>query len=237
MAMSEYKVIKIGRLQHFFAINDQPFLVFSQELLVYLPGARPAAAAEPVRQSHANSRRQQAEQPLAEFIAEYFFHEFITMISRSQAVSVAYEYFLPVEFECLRFVIDGDVQFLFKITAHPHVVVAGKKMNGDTGIRDLRHFPQDTGISFGYDGPVFIPEVEQVADDKDLRRILPDLFEECYDMPFPDQAGPVIGGAQVKIGEEIYFFSGGDLHHVKISIWDCPLINYVNDPPGTGRLP
>src|SRR5258708_22813082 len=159
MAMSEYKVIKIGRLQHFFAINDQPFLVFSQELLVYLPGDRPAAAAEPIRESHANSRRQQAEQPLAEFIAEYFFHEFITMISRSQAVSVAYEYFLPVEFECLRLVIDGDVQFMFKITAHLHVVVTGNKMNGDTGMRYLRPFPQDTGICLWYAGPVYLPEV------------------------------------------------------------------------------
>src|SRR5258708_28006092 len=150
MAMSEYKVIKIGRLQHFFAINDQPFLVFSQELLVYLPGDRPAAAAEPVRQSHANSRRQQAEQPLAEFIAEYFFHEFITMISRSQAVSVAYEYFLPVEFVCLGFVIDVGVQFLFKITAHPHVVVGGKNMNVFTGNRYLRLSTHDTMLSVGF---------------------------------------------------------------------------------------
>src|SRR5882757_2873035 len=89
MAMSKYKIIKIRCLQYFFTINDQPFLVFSQECLINLPGDRPAAAAEPVRQPYAKSRRKNAEQPLADLVTEYFFYEFIAMISRPQAISMA----------------------------------------------------------------------------------------------------------------------------------------------------
>ncbi len=212
MAVTEDEIIEILRLQDFFAINDQPFLILPQELLVYLAGNGPAAAAEPVSQSDADGGWQDAEQPLAGFIAEYLFQEFIAMVTRPKSVPMTDEHFFPVVLKCFGLMVDRDVQFFLEISAHPHVMIAGKEMNGDTRIRDRGQLPQNAGIAFGNDRPVFVPEVEEVTYDKDLRRILPDLLQEGDDLSFAHQAGRMVGGTQMKIGEEVDLFSGRDLH-------------------------
>jgi hypothetical protein len=132
------------------------------------------------------------------------------MVTGSQPIAMTDQHLFTIVFEDPGFVVDRDIQLLFKVAAHPHIVIAGKKMNGNTRIGDLRHLSQDTGIAFGHYRPVFIPEIEEVPYDKDFRGILPDLFEESDDVPFADQAGRMIGSAQMKIREEIDLFSGGD---------------------------
>ena len=103
----------------------------------------------------------------------------------------------------LQFPVHRDAELLRKIIEHPHIVIAGKKMNGDARIGDLRHLSQDTRIAFGHHRPVFIPKIEEVSDNEDFRGILPDLFEESDDVPFANKTGRMIGSAQMKIIKEI----------------------------------
>ena len=134
------------------------------------------------------------------------------MISGTETIPMPDKKFLPIPFKGLRLMINGNIQLLLKITAHPHIMIARKEMYRNTRVRDLRQLPQDTRIPFGYDRPVFIPEIEEIPYDEDLRGIPPDLLEKGYDIPFPDQALCAIGCAQMKIGEKVYFFSGEQLH-------------------------
>src|ERR1700744_4392853 len=114
------------------------------------------------------------------------------MIAGSQPVAMADQEFFAIVVERSGFVVYRDLELLFEVPAHPHVMVAGKEMNRDAGVPDLRHFSEDAGIAFRHDCPVLIPEVEEVAYDEDLCRVVADLFEEGDDMPFPGQAGSVV---------------------------------------------
>src|SRR5580658_678500 len=123
-----------------------------------------------------------------------------------------YVEFPAVEFKCPGLMIDGDIQFLFEIAAHPHVMIAGEKMDRDTTVGDLRQLSQNAGISFGDHGSVLVPEIEQVPDDENDRRILPDLFQKDSDSFLAEKAGGMIGCAQMKVREKIDLLSGRDLH-------------------------
>src|ERR1700722_14575960 len=146
------------------------------------------------------------------------------------------QHLFAIIFECPGFVVYRDIQFRFEVPAHPHIMIAGKKMNGNTRIRDLRHLSQNTGIAFGYHCPVFIPEIEEVTYNENFRGILPDLFEESDDMPFANQAGRMIGSAQMKIREKIDLFSRRQLHGANLSfklrlrpvdLWSAWLSDYL----------
>jgi hypothetical protein len=70
--MAENKIIVIFLLKHFFAVNDQPFLLLAQEPFVDLTGDGPAATAEPAREAHTYRRREDAEQPLTDLLRKIF---------------------------------------------------------------------------------------------------------------------------------------------------------------------
>ena len=53
----------------------------------------------------------------------------------TQAIAMAYQEFLIAKDECPGLMIYRDIQLLFKIAAHPHIMIAGKKINRDTLIR------------------------------------------------------------------------------------------------------
>ena len=73
MPVAKNKKVVMLLVQHFFAIANQPFFIFSQKLRIILACCRPAAFARPVCYTHAYIRREQAKQPLTGFIPEYLF--------------------------------------------------------------------------------------------------------------------------------------------------------------------
>src|SRR5205085_1476351 len=145
----ENKIVKELFLQNVFAIGNQPFIFFSEKYCVCLSGNSPAAATHIIRNAYTDGGRQNSKHPLTSRIAEDFFEHLVTMIARSQPIAMTNKEFLSVKFKSLWFKINGYVQLFLKITFHPHIVVANKKMHGNTAIGDGSHFPQDTHVSFG----------------------------------------------------------------------------------------
>lgn len=216
--VSEYTIIVELPLQYFLAIDDEPFVLFPEELFVGLPCSGPASPAQKVRQTYPPCGVQRAEHPLAEFVPEYFFDEFIAVVTGTQAISVSDKELLSIEFERFWFMVHGDIQFFFKITIHPHVVVPGKKMNGNTCVGKPCELPQQTDVAFRHNCFVFVPEIEDIANNEEYSRFRHDLFQEMDNPVFSFPALRVVGRAQVEIGEEVNLFSRWKDHGGKFKI-------------------
>jgi hypothetical protein len=79
-----------------------------------------------------------------------------------------------------RFKINRDVEFLLEIIFHPHIVIAHKKMNGDTAVGDFCKFAQYSYISFGNDFAV----LNQKSNRSPMIKITAAFFyfiQECND--------------------------------------------------------
>src|SRR5688572_27123529 len=99
------------------------------------------------------------------------------------------EEFFIIKSEWFGFEINGHVQFLLKIIFHPHVVVAYKKIQWNAFISKVGQCTQQTHISFRHYSFIFIPEIEHIAHDKNMRGIVLNGFKEInYDL-FPLKAG------------------------------------------------
>src|SRR5215813_11900222 len=98
------------------------------------------------------------------------------MISGAQSISMSNKKFLIVPFINLGMMIYGNVQFIFKIPSHPHVVIAYKKMNGNAAVCYLCKFPEQPHITLGYYCFIFIPKVEHISKDEDLAGIFTYTF-------------------------------------------------------------
>src|SRR5579859_3267148 len=123
MTMPENKIVEMLLLQHFPAVNDQPFLLLTQEDRILGAGDRPAAAAKPARQPHPDGRWQEAEQGLAGPVAKDLLDELIAMVAGSQSIPMTDIESLPIVLEHLWLMIDGDIQLFLEITLHPHIVI------------------------------------------------------------------------------------------------------------------
>ena len=82
-------------------------------------------------------------------------------------------------------------------------MVAHEKMQADAEIGQFTQLAQQAYMSFGYYPPIFIPEVEQVAHQKDLGRIVFDPVQESDQVAFTFQTGSGVGSTQMKIGKEV----------------------------------
>ena len=128
MPVAENKIIVVFFLQYFFTVYDQPLFVFPEKDFVALPGLRPALAAEIIGDAHADGGRQDAEEPVAGFVAEYLLDEFIPMVSGSEAIAMPYKEFLSVKGKRSRLEINGNIEFLLEIIFHPHIVIAHEEI-------------------------------------------------------------------------------------------------------------
>lgn len=216
MPVTENKIIEMLRTQYFLAINNQPFIVLSQELFVIHTRDGPAAAAGPIGDTHANGGRQNTKEPLAHPVAKYLLHELISMIAGTQPISMPNIKSTAIVFKGLGLVIHRYVELLLEIAAHPHIVIAHKKMYGDTRVRDLSHLAQYPRIPLRHHGTVLVPEVEQVAYNKYPGCVPANGLQKANNVLFPYQAGGMVGSAQVHVGEKIDLFSWRDLHGVKL---------------------
>src|SRR5688572_30673510 len=111
------------------------------------------------------------------------------MVPGAQSIAVTNEEFLIIKNELLGFEVNGNVQFFLKIIFHPHVVVAHKKIQWNAFISKIGQRTQQTHISFRHYSFIFIPEIEHVAYDKNMRGIVLNRLKKInYDL-FPLKAG------------------------------------------------
>src|SRR5262245_34824062 len=98
MSMPEHKKINIFLLQHFLAVNDQPFPVFPEKNFLSGTCLGPAPPAHIVSYPHTHYGWQDTEKPLAGRISKYSFQSLITMITRTQSITMTDNKLLPVSF-------------------------------------------------------------------------------------------------------------------------------------------
>ncbi len=107
-----------------------------------------------------------------------------------------------------RLMVDWYAQFFFKIGEHPHIMVAGEKMNRNAGIAQFGQLALQTDKSFGDCSAVLKPEIENISQQVNFPGILLNGVKPGTNRSFTFQAGIMVGCAEMKIGSEIYFFAG-----------------------------
>src|SRR6478752_5835458 len=104
-------------------------------MFVGLTSGRTAFPAEIICQADADGRMEKSKQPLANRVAENFFDELISMIIGAEAITVPDQKFFIIKVKCFWLMIHGYIQFFFKITPHPHIMVAYEKRDRNSTIR------------------------------------------------------------------------------------------------------
>src|SRR3954452_9287248 len=117
-----------------------------------------------------------------------------------------------VPFKDLGFMINRDVQFLFKISTHPHIMIADKKMNRNSTVCYFSKFAKQPYITFWNNSFILVPKIKHIAKDKNLLSIVANKFQKIYYFFFADKTACVIRDSKVKIGNEINFFTGCKVH-------------------------
>ena len=87
--------------------------------------------------------------------------------ARTEHVAVSYEHFLSVQVEQLeRASVQRDAAFGTEVVVCPQIVIAGEKMDGNTPVGQSRQSAQQARESARNDPLVLVPEIEDVADQK-----------------------------------------------------------------------
>src|SRR5687768_1264934 len=103
------------------------------------------------------------EKPLTHLAVEKSFQEFVGVVAGTKAVAVTDHQLLISDFQDMRFAKYRDAELFREIVKHPHVVVAGKEIDGDAFVPqfgELSHQPHKT---FRDRILVFKPEVEDIS--------------------------------------------------------------------------
>src|SRR5690606_3891366 len=112
---------------------------------------------------------------------------------------------LIVENKFLWVVMNGNIQFFFKIIVHPQIVVSHKKMNLDTAIAKFGKFAKNTHKAFWHHGFVLKPKIEEVAEKKDNFGIVLYAFKPFHKNLFTRKAFGLCGGTEMVIAGKVYF--------------------------------
>src|SRR5690242_14268384 len=112
----------------------------------------------------------------------------------------------PAKIKLLRIMKHFYVQFFFKVTIHPHIMIAHKKFNYNSIVGKLCKLSQNSYKTFRHYFFILVPKVEQVAENKNMRCIIFYLIQKLYNSFFTGNTAFIIGSAEMKVGNEIYFF-------------------------------
>jgi hypothetical protein len=83
-------------------------------------------------------------------------------------------------------------------------VVAGEKGDGQPGVGQFGQLALQAHEALRNSVPVLKPEVEDVAEQVDSRRVLRHLVQPAHNTPLPRQRRRRVGRAQMKVGGEIH---------------------------------
>src|SRR5690242_12950439 len=78
----------------------------------------------------------------------------------------------PAKIKLLRIMKHFYVQFFFKVTIHPHIMIAHKKFNYNSIVGKLCKLSQNSYKTFRHYFFILVPKVEQVAENKNMRCII-----------------------------------------------------------------
>ena len=129
MPVTKNEKINFPGIQVIVTKLNQPFFIWPHEgrqLLVSLPTF--------TRKIHGQGNAQvgveRGKHALTKAVVEDFFQKLIAVISRPQSIAMTNKKSFSTQFPDDRFPVGRYAQFLFEIPKHPHIVVAGKEVNG-----------------------------------------------------------------------------------------------------------
>ena len=105
---------------------------------------------------------QGGEKHLRPMLAEDSFHEFVPVVAGAQAVSVAQAEAFAAYLHHMR-LLQLDHAQLLEVVEGPEVVVALEEVHFYAGVNEVRDGPQHADAALGHHVAVFVPEVEDVA--------------------------------------------------------------------------
>ena len=111
--------------------------------------------------------------------------------------------------------IRGDAQLLLEIAEHPHVVIAGEEIDGDSPVAQLAELAQQPHEAFGNHLGIFEPVVEHVAQQIQRLGLRCDVVEPAQDAAFALAAVVQAVGAQVKVGCKTGVLHKDRMHNVR----------------------
>ncbi len=205
--VAEDEIIGLYTLVDFpVAILQEPFLFFAEPVALF--GRRGGAAflGRKIGQAGTQIGVKPAEQPLAEGVNKYFFHPFVSLVVRPEAVAVTDHKRFAVYFTEYRLPVYWNTELLFKIAEHPQIVVAGKHINRQTAIPQLRQNAKKPAESLGNHRFIFKPELKKIADQVNGICLRGDLMQPAYQLAFAFGACQAGIGAQMEIGSKKGFF-------------------------------
>src|SRR5690554_1022756 len=123
---------------------------------------------------------------------------------------------LVVEKELLRMVINGNVQFCFKIIMHPQIMVSDKKMDLDPAITEFCQFSQGSNESFWDHGFIFKPKIKKIAEQENCLGIVFYAVQPFNENLFTRNAFSIHWRAKMIVTGEVDFFAFRNLHWTKI---------------------
>lgn len=210
VAVAKDEKINCRLFEFVVAVYRQPFLRLPEKFFFRRVDG-PAATGEKAGQPYAKIGVQPRKSPLAKGVSEYALQDFIPLIARPKTVAMSYVKGMASKLAYDRRTIDRYTELLFEIVEHPHVVVARKDVYRQARVAQFRELAQKAHIATRHDAGVLKPEVEQITDQKEFRRIAPDVVQPAQELRFAlPTAQPGID-AEVKVRRKIYFLP---LHHL-----------------------
>ena len=138
--------------------------------------------------------------PRAERAVQEFQHRLAVDL---HVVAVGHEDPTSGERHQLRRGVDLDSALAREVVADPHVVVPGEESHTDAAVGQLGELAQRADKPFGDHPPVFEPEIEDVAYEKDRLRIAGRSVEPRHEPSFHTPGRGFVAGAEVHVGSEI----------------------------------
>jgi hypothetical protein len=101
-------------------------------------------------------------------VSEYAFQDAVAGVVFQKAVAVVEVEPLSPDDALDRIPLDVHPEFVPEVIPQPEIVVAGKIGESDARLCEICESRKESEIAFRHDGFVFEPEIEQVADNKQL---------------------------------------------------------------------
>ena len=145
---------------------------------------------------------------LAESVAEQAADEAESGAEAADAVAVGEEEFLAHNLAHGISVDYFHAYFVAQVVEHPYVVVADEPMDFYASVGQAGKSAKEPDIATRHDGAVFIPIVEDVAEEVDFGGGAGYGVEEAHDAALGFVPGAEVLRSEVQVAQKVYFFFG-----------------------------
>lgn len=199
--VGEDEVVHGLGLQHLSGILNLKFLfVFENEDLRFVGGA--AAGREVARDGKGMPWVQHAVKHTVGLVCKDAFDEVVASLLAAEPVAVANQTALAVKNEGLRLVEDVTAKLLCEIVLHPHVMIAGEKVDFNACLMQFVQQVEQSEVSFGDHITVLKPEVEDVAQEEKMLDFSFLRLQQLDQQGLTLLAVRIFRRAQVRVGDE-----------------------------------